>query len=98
MTIYKKSETEKKRSQKEKELHSKCRKLGITFEPPLDNETEEQTGYWILDHCFAKYLWRQGVKQNLHFHLNVAQNCLNCFSISCILIPSYSTKDIQMKT
>ena len=40
---HKKSETEKKRSQKEKELHSKCRKLGITFEPPLDNETEEQT-------------------------------------------------------
>jgi hypothetical protein len=40
---HKKSETEKKRFQKEKELHSKCRKLGITFEPPLDNETEEQT-------------------------------------------------------
>lgn len=29
---HKKSETEKKRSQKEKELHYKCRKLGITFE------------------------------------------------------------------
>jgi hypothetical protein len=40
---HKKSETEKKRFQKEKKLHSKCRKLGITFEPPLDNETEEQT-------------------------------------------------------
>ena len=40
---HKKSENEKKRSQKEKELHSKCRKLSITFEPPLDNETEEQT-------------------------------------------------------
>jgi hypothetical protein len=26
---------------KKKELHSKCRKLGITFEPPLDNETEQ---------------------------------------------------------
>ena len=37
------SETEKRDLKKEKELHSKCGKLGVTFETPLDNETEEQT-------------------------------------------------------
>jgi hypothetical protein len=34
------SETEKRDLKKEKELHSKCGKLGVTFETPLDNETE----------------------------------------------------------